>query len=41
MGDAGKGRHSFVWMVELVGETILRCLEFGASVFDVVSMVGM
>lgn len=41
MGDAGKGHCSFVWIVELVGETVLRCLEFGASMFDVVSMAGM
>lgn len=41
VGDAGDGSISFVWLVELIWKTWLRCLESGGSMFDLVSMEGM
>jgi len=44
VGDAGDDSISFLWLVELVWKTCLRCLESlesGASMFDLVSMEGM
>ena len=38
VGDAGDGSIYSVWLVELGGETCLRCLEIGASMSDVVVM---
>lgn len=40
MGDVGNRHISLVWLVELVGETFLECLEFGTSTPDVVSVGG-
>ena len=41
MGDARKGSIFSAKVAELVGEAFLKCLEFGTSMFDVISLMGV